>query len=272
QHFSVGRINRSHGSVVACLALIEVLLWNQAVLVKTLAAVKIELGLLKVGLLRQQISLGGLVTRFRRSNSRLGGIQRGSLRLNVSIGLNSVLHQQAIALLDLVAFLDEDLRNASEALSLHVGVCRGLDCAGGCNQRYQRVLLHHLCGLDGGDALVRLIHAVNDNPSPDHHDGGSDRHFLPHLHRSWFLFATTACLPALTGNHLPGKTRKPRNFFASSYSYALCERNVSPEGCRASLDRDDVGTPSPSTYSKEHGPSRTTLKRGPEPSILETIS
>src|SRR5215831_4774059 len=49
-----------------------------------------------------------------------------------------------------------------------------------------------------------------------------------HIFMEEVPFVATACLPALDGNHVQGKTRKSQSCLASSYSYALLGLNVSP--------------------------------------------
>ena len=122
------------------------------------------------------------------------------MRLNVGVGLDVLLKEQAVALFDAIAFPNENIGDPAEALGLDVCVRRGFYFARGSDQGDESVLLSDLGRLHGGDALIRLIHTVKNNTRSDHHDSGTDRHFLPHLHDRCFLFMSQATTsPATVG-------------------------------------------------------------------------
>ena len=130
------RFRRIHGcglSIIGGFALIEILLWNQTIFVKTLSAIVIQFRLLKVGLLGDQIRLRRLETGFSSLHARLCRIDGRALRLHVRIRLHVLLQEQFIPLLDVIALLYKDLSDSSESLSGHVRIGCRLDFAGGCH-------------------------------------------------------------------------------------------------------------------------------------------
>ena len=115
-------------------------------------------------------------------DSRFRRVHRRGLSLHIGVGLNVFLKKQAVAFLDAIAFLDENVGNTANALGLDIRIGGRLNLSGGSDERNQGVLFRDFGGLNSGDTLVCLIHAVEDNSSPDRNYGGSNRHLLPRLH------------------------------------------------------------------------------------------
>ena len=132
--------------------------------------------------------MGRLVAGIGSQNAGFRGVHSRGLRLNVCVCLNVLLQQETVALLNRVAFFDQNISDAAEALSLHVGISGRLDFSRRRDQRDQTVLLGDLGGLNGDNTLIGLVHAVENDARPDHCDGGANRRFLPHLHNCCFLF------------------------------------------------------------------------------------
>ncbi len=70
-HACPRRFHRCDLGIIGCLALIEILFRDQAILEKTLSAVVIQPGFLQVSLLREQIRLCYLKAGFRNLHARL---------------------------------------------------------------------------------------------------------------------------------------------------------------------------------------------------------
>ncbi len=121
-HARLGRIHRCKRCIVRRLALIEILLRDQTTLIQPLSTLPIQLGLFQVGLLRQKICLRRLVACLRGLHPGLGGISRRRLCLHVRTRLHIFLQQQAVAFLNMVAFLDQNLRDSAKPLGGNVCV------------------------------------------------------------------------------------------------------------------------------------------------------
>src|SRR6185437_7464861 len=103
------------------------------------------------------------------------------LSLHVGAGLNVFEVQENVALFDVIAFLDGDVRNLADALTEDVGVVFRPDFARGSDERYE-ILARGSRGLDGGDTLIRFINAVPGDTADQHYHTSCNRRLLPGLH------------------------------------------------------------------------------------------
>ena len=85
--------------------------------------------------------------------------------MHVGIGLHVFLHQQAVAFFDVIAFFNDDIRDAPESLGGDVRVGCRLDFPRSRHDRYERLLLGHLGGLYGHHSFVGLVDAEPHDPA-----------------------------------------------------------------------------------------------------------
>ena len=97
-------------------ALFEIGFGDEALLKQLLAALEVFVVAIEIGfgaiercLQRIDVVVTGLVSRLARRGIFLGGTQRGDLRLHIGCGLRFIDASQQLALLDVIALLDQNL-------------------------------------------------------------------------------------------------------------------------------------------------------------------
>ena len=171
----------AHGAVVGGFICVVFLLGDELLFVELLAALPIELRLGQIRLALGQRGHRRIVIGRRGFHPGLRRLNARHLGLDVGARLDILQVEQDVALLDVVTFLDHDIRDFPYALAQDVRIVLGANFTrGGHNGR--QILPHYTARLHGDNALILLVDAVPGHASNDEGGAYSDRDFLPRLH------------------------------------------------------------------------------------------
>ena len=116
------------------------------------------------------VLVGGVQPGFGGRGVRFGGTQRGLLRLHVGLRLHVLDFGQQLALVDVVAFLHQDLGQLAHRVGADVDVILGLNLAGSGHLAGQEIRADYLAGLHGDNASLAVNSAGVDANRRNHHD------------------------------------------------------------------------------------------------------